>query len=101
MASPGANPDHLGRNLVSPMLLRLTTTAVAPHGLMDRLTAKGLLTPADIAGIREFALDLARDLRDHGASGPQVAGARLEADVRAFFAAIAPDDGPGTGAERV
>lgn len=93
MASPGADPEHL--------LLRLTTIAAVQHGLLDRLVAKGLLTPADLAAIEGVALDLARDLRDLAASGPQVAGARLEADVRAYFSAIAPDAGPDAGAERV
>lgn len=91
MASPGANPEHL--------LMRLTTVSVVLQGLLARLTARGLLAATDVAEIELFALDLARDLRDHAASGPQVAGARLEQDVRSFFAALLPDEGPGAGAE--
>ena len=93
MASPDTNPEHL--------LTRLTTVSVALQGLLARLTAKGLLTPADVAEIELFALDLACDLRDHAASGPHVAGARLEQDVRSFFGALLPDDGPKAGAEEV
>lgn len=91
MALPGTNPEHL--------LTRLTTVSVALQGLLHCLTTKGLLAPADVTEIELFALDLARDLRAHTASGPQVAGARLEEDVRSFFAALRPDDeadaGPG------
>ena len=93
MASPGTDTEHL--------LARLTTVSVVLHGLLHRLVAKGRLAPDDVAEIEAFALDLARGLRDHGASGPQVAGARLEEDVRSFFAALAPDDGPDGGAGRV
>lgn len=93
MAPPGTDLEHSS--------MRLTTTAVVPHGPLDRLAVKGLFTPADPAAIEAVARDLARDLRDHGASGPQVAGARLEADVRAFFSATAPDVGPRPGPERV
>ena len=93
MASPGTDPEHL--------LMRLTTVSVVLQGLLARLTAKGLLAPAEVAEIELFALDLAHDLRDHAASGPQVAGAWLEQDVRSFFAALLPDDGPEAGAEEV
>ena len=89
MASPGAAPEHL--------LTRLTTVSVVLHGLLHRLSAKGQLAPADVTEIEMFALDLARDLRDHTKSGPRLAGARLEEGVRSFFAALRPDDEPGPG----
>lgn len=93
MTFPGANPEHL--------LLRLTTVSVVLQGLLARLTAKGLLAPAEVAEIELFALDLACDLRDHAASGPQVAGARLEEDVHSFFAALLPDNEAEKGSKRV
>ena len=84
MVPPSVHPEH------SPV--RPTTTTLVVQGLLACLRAKGVLAPADLAQIEEFALDVARDLRDRGASGPQVAGARLEADVRSFFEALLPDE---------
>lgn len=93
MASPGADPEQL--------LIRLSTVSVVLHGLLARLTARGLLAPADVAEIEMFALALARDLRDHTASGPQVAGSRMEQDVHSFFSALMPDDEAQPGSEEV
>ena len=90
-SSPGINPEHL--------LTRLTTASVVLQGLLARLTAKGVLAPAEVAEIKLFALNLARDLRDYAASGPQVGRAWLEQDVCSFFSALLPDDGPEAGAE--
>ena len=87
MALLGAHPEH------SPT--RPTTTTLVVQGLLACLRSKGVLAPADLAEIEGFALDVARDLRDRAASGSQVAGARLEEDVRSFFAALLPDDEAG------
>lgn len=93
MASLGANPEYL--------LMRLTTNTVVLQCLMRRLAVKGLLAPADLADIELSALELARDLRDHSASGAQVAGARLDRDVRAFFTILLSDDEAEAGATDV
>lgn len=74
--------------------IRLATTGLVLRGLLHVLTLKGVLTPADVAAIERFALDLARDMRDLDASLPQVAGARLDEDVRAFFSVLPLHDGP-------
>ena len=93
MASPNADLEHL--------LIRLSTVSVVLHGLLAHLTAIGLLAPADVADIERFALALARDFQDHTASGPQVAGSRMEQDVHSFFSVLMPDDDARPGAEEV
>lgn len=91
MASPGADPEHL--------LMRTATNTLVLQGLLACLRSKAVLAPADLIDIEDFALELARALRGHSATGAQVAGARLERDVRSFFAAFGPDDEPRTGVE--
>jgi hypothetical protein len=85
MALPGADPEHL--------LIRTTTVSLVLHALLDRLQHTGVLAPADMDAIEQFCLDLAAGLEAYPATGPQVAGARLARDVRAYLAAVRRDAG--------
>lgn len=85
MAPPGADPEHL--------LTRLTTVSLVLHALLDHFQRTGALAPTDMASIERFCLDLAAGFQAYPATGPQVAGARVARDVRAFLAAIRPEGG--------
>lgn len=80
MPSPAANAQDL--------VIRQTTNTLVLEGLPACLRAKGTLTPADLAGIKGHALDSTRRVRDRVELGAQLADARLERDVRAFFAIL-------------
>ena len=77
MPAPGANLDHL--------LARTTTLALVLQGVLVELHR---LDPAAAARVRQFALDIAADLQAHGATGAQVGGDRIEADIKAYFASL-------------
>ena len=77
MPAPGANLDHL--------LARTTTLAIVLQGVLVELHR---LDPAAAARVRQFALDVAVDLQGHGATGAQVGGSRVEADIQAYFASL-------------
>lgn len=81
------------------LLTRLTTTTLVVQSLLSRLAAEGRLVAADVPEVEASVLDAARRLQAQPAAGPREAGTRLERDVRAFFAAFAPDRGGGTKAE--
>ena len=84
MALYGTNPEHL--------LTRLTTVSLVLHALLNQLQRAGALAPADMAVIERFCLDLTVSLESYPSSGPQVGGARVAQDVRAFFAVIRPGE---------
>lgn len=77
------------------LLTRLTTTTLVVQALLSRLAAEGRLVAADVPEVEASVLDAARRLRAQPAAGPREAGTRLERDVRAFFAAFAPDRSGG------
>ena len=77
MASPGTDPET--------MLARTTVVSVALQALMERLLRKGVLTAQDLLVMRRFGLDLAGDLRAHGATGAQVGADRLEREIMAWW----------------
>ena len=77
MAAPGANLDHL--------LTRATTLALVLQGVLVELHR---LDPTAADRVRRFALNTAADLQAHGATGAQVGGDRVEADIQAYFASL-------------
>jgi hypothetical protein len=80
MKSNGATPEH--------MLARQTAISLAVQALIERLLVTGRLDPTDLVAMREFGLQLADGLRADGNSALQVAGARVESEVRAFWDAL-------------
>ena len=77
MASPGNDPEML--------LARHTAVSLAVQALIERLVLSGTLTPPDLVQLREFGLQLADQLKQHGSSGAQVGGIRLDAEIRAWW----------------
>lgn len=65
MASPGTDPEW--------MLARMTALSLVVQGFLERLILSGQIHGRDLDGIKQFALDLAADLRAHSATGAQVA----------------------------
>lgn len=85
MATPGADPET--------MLARTTVVSLALQALVERLVLAGVLTGRDLVGMRRLGLELAEDLRAHGASGAQVGAERLEQEIVAWWKIVgAPDD---------
>ena len=80
MASPGIDPEML--------LARHTAVSLAVQALIERLVLSGILTPSDLVQLREFGLQLADQLKQHGSSGAQVGGNRLDAEIRAWWEPI-------------
>ena len=86
MASPGAEPET--------MLTQTTVVSCALQTLVGRLVLNGTLNKADLLAMRRTGLQLAADLRAHGATGAQVAGERLEGAMGAWWdMAVALGDG--------
>lgn len=77
MASPGTDLEAL--------LARHTAVSLAVQALIEHLLASGVLTPPDLLQLREFGLQVADDLQAYGATGAQVGGARLDAEIRAWW----------------
>jgi len=77
MASPGAE--------LEAMLVRTTVVSLALQALVGRLVANGTLGKADLAAMRDIGARLAADLQDHGGSGAQIGGARLEGEMAAWW----------------
>lgn len=84
MASPGTDPET--------MLARTTAVSLALQALVERLLRAGVLDAGDLSGMRQLGLDLAADMRAHGATGAQVGADRLEREVMAWWKLLgAPD----------
>ena len=77
MASPGTDLEAL--------LARQGAVSLAVQALVEHLLASGVLTPPDLLQLREFGLQVADDLQAYGATGAQVGGARLDAEIRAWW----------------
>ncbi len=77
MASHGTDRETL--------LARHTVVSLALQALIERLLLAGALTPPDLVQLREFGLELADQLKQHGSSGAQVGGDRLDAEIRAWW----------------
>ena len=77
MAFPGAE--------LEAMLVRTTVVSLALQTLIGRLVSNGTLDKADLAAMRETGLELAADLQAHGGTGAQIAGARLESEMAAWW----------------
>ena len=80
MKSSGSDPELL--------LLRQTVVSLAVQALIDRLVFSGALAPADLLELREVGLQLADGLQEQAGSHQQVSGARLDTEIRAWWAAI-------------
>ena len=77
MAFPGANFDNL--------LTKQSATTMLIQALVAQLQEKGLLTEVDLQTMRSRALEYAQVLKEHGGSGAQVAGSRIEQDLLVLF----------------
>ena len=86
MASPGADPET--------MLTRTTAVSLALQALIERLLVAGVLDARDLSGMRQLGLDLAADMRAHGATGAQIGADRLEREVTAWWKLLGAPDVP-------
>jgi hypothetical protein len=77
MAFPGANFDNL--------LIKQSATTMLIQALVAQLQEKGLLTEIDLQKMRERALGYAEVMKEHGGSGAQIAGSRIEQDLVILF----------------
>lgn len=77
MASPGAELEAL--------LVRTTVISLALQTLVGRLVSNGTLDTVDLAAMRDTGSQLATDLQAHGGTGAQIAGARLESELAAWW----------------
>ena len=77
MGFPGAELDA--------MLVRTTVVSLALQTLIGRLVSNGTLDKADLATMRETGSELAAALQAHGGTGAQIAGARLEGEMAAWW----------------
>ena len=80
MPANGVDPDEL--------FARLATVSLAVHALLQCLLLAGVLTPTDLETMRNFGLHLATDLQGKDGVPIQASGARLEAEVYRFWAAM-------------
>jgi len=79
------------------LFARLATVSLAVHALLDRLLIAGALTPTDLVAMRNIGLQLAADLQGEDGVAVQISGARVEAEVRRFWAAMGvPSAAPKT-----
>jgi hypothetical protein len=77
MPFPGSDPDNL--------LIKQSATAMLLQALIAELLATGTLNRENLEKIKERALSYAEILKQHGGSGAQVAGARIQQDLRMVF----------------
>jgi hypothetical protein len=77
MTFPGANFDNL--------LTKQSATTMLIQALVAQLQEKGLLTEGDLQKMRDRALAYAQIMKEHGGSGAQVAGSRIEQDLLVLF----------------
>lgn len=67
------------------MLARTTVVSLALQALIERLLLARVLDTRDLSAMRQLGLDLAADMRAHGATGAQVGADRLEREVLAWW----------------
>ncbi len=67
------------------MLARQAAISLPLQALIERLLVTGKIAPTDLVMMREVGLQLADGLRADGNSAVQIAGDRVEAEVRAFW----------------
>ncbi len=77
MAFPGAE--------LETMLVRTTVVSLALQALVGRLVSSGALNKIDLAVMREIGLELAAAFQAHGSTGVQIASARLEREMAAWW----------------
>ena len=74
------------------MLARMTAVSLALRALTERLPLAGVLDAPDLSGMRQLGLDLAADMRAHGATGAQIGADHPEREVAAWWKMLgAPD----------
>jgi hypothetical protein len=77
MAFPGAELDNL--------LIKQSSTSMLLQALIVELLESGVLTRTNLDQMKQRALSYAAILNGHSGSGAQVAGARIERDLRMVF----------------
>jgi hypothetical protein len=77
MAFPGAELDNL--------LIKQSSTSMLLHSLIAELVSAGVLNQENIERIKQRSLTSAQMLKEHGGSGAQVAGSRIERDLQMVF----------------
>jgi hypothetical protein len=77
MAFPGGNLDNV--------LTRITASTMVVQSLIAQLKENGVLSEQDIAKMQVRSIGYAAVLKEHGGSGAQVAGSRIEQDLIALF----------------
>jgi hypothetical protein len=77
MTFPGANFDNL--------LTKQSATTMLIQALVAQLQENGVLTEVDLQKMRARALGYANIMKEHGGSGAQVAGSRIEQDLLVLF----------------
>jgi hypothetical protein len=77
MAFPGSNLDAL--------VTKLSATTMVMQALVAQLREKGLLANQDLEEMKAKTLVYTGFLKEHGGSGSQVAGVRIEKDLDVFF----------------
>ncbi|MCB8884118.1 hypothetical protein ACELLULO517_28155 [Acidisoma cellulosilytica] len=83
MAFPGSNMDNV--------LTKISAATMALQSLIAQLKENGTLAEGDIDKMQARAMEYAAMLKEHGGSGAQVAGARIEQDLFLFFDIIKND----------
>ena len=73
---------------IDDLLIRQASLSVVLHGLLDRLVSKDLLTSADLAYIRRYALDMTTDLQNAANGQARASGIRIAEEVEAFFRVV-------------
>jgi hypothetical protein len=77
MTFPGENLDNL--------LTKQAAITMLIQALIAQLQEKGLLTEGDLKKMRARGLGYAQVLKEHGGSGAQIAGGRIEQDLLVIF----------------
>ncbi len=75
------------------MLTRTTVVSLALQALVERLLLRGVLDISDLSAMRDMGLQLAADLQAQAGTMPQIGGARLEREVRAWWDVIGTPEG--------
>ena len=73
------------------MLTRTTVVSLALQALIERLLLQGTLNNGDLTAMRDMGLQLAADLQAQSGTLPQIGGARLEREVRAWWDVWTPE----------
>jgi hypothetical protein len=81
MAFPGSEPDNL--------LIKQSSSSMLLQALITELVSAGILKQENMMKIKQRSLGYAQMLKEHGGSGAQVAGSRIEQDLMMVFDILA------------